>query len=387
MNNENLGIPISNFKLMNTIKYLLQKEFIQIFRNKTLLPLIFVLPVVQLIILVNAATFEMKNIDMIVLDKDLSQSSRNLISKFEGSPFYHINSFTFSLEEAEEKLLDNSADVILNIPANFERDLLRNNKSKIQFLINAINGTAAGLINAYSISIVQDFNKEIIQEWYDLNQIKIELPIKLNYRYWFNENLEYTIYMLPGILVILVTLIGMFLSALNIVREKEIGTIEQINVTPIKKYQFIIGKLLPFLIIALFEMAFGLVIGRLLFDQPMVGSLWLLFGFTFVYLLVALGLGLFFSAISANQQQVMFTVYFFLLTFILMSGIFTPVESMPDWAQIINRINPFMYFMKAIRMILLKGSGFFDILDEFVSLSIYAVVILSLAIWRYRKTV
>ncbi|MBT3207740.1 MAG: ABC transporter permease [Bacteroidetes bacterium] len=372
---------------MNTIKYLLQKEFIQIFRNKTLLPLIFVLPVVQLIILVNAATFEMKNIDMIVLDKDLSQSSRNLISKFEGSPFYHINSFTFSLEEAEEKLLDNSADVILNIPANFERDLLRNNKSKIQFLINAINGTAAGLINAYSISIVQDFNKEIIQEWYDLNQIKIELPIKLNYRYWFNENLEYTIYMLPGILVILVTLIGMFLSALNIVREKEIGTIEQINVTPIKKYQFIIGKLLPFLIIALFEMAFGLVIGRLLFDQPMVGSLWLLFGFTFVYLLVALGLGLFFSAISANQQQVMFTVYFFLLTFILMSGIFTPVESMPDWAQIINRINPFMYFMKAIRMILLKGSGFFDILDEFVSLSIYAVVILSLAIWRYRKTV
>jgi ABC-2 type transport system permease protein len=191
--------------------------------------------------------------------------------------------------------------------------------------------------------------------------------------------------MVPGILVILVTIISLFLTAMNIVREKEMGTIEQINVTPIRKYQFIIGKLLPFLIIALFELAFGLFLGRILFDVPIVGSLPLLFGFAVIYLLVILGFGLFLSVISDSQQQVMFVVFFFMLVFILMSGIFTPTESMPEWANQVNIINPIAYFMRVIRMILLKGSGFIDILPEFFSLTIYAIISLSLAVWRYRK--
>ena len=191
--------------------------------------------------------------------------------------------------------------------------------------------------------------------------------------------------MLPGILVILVTLIGAFLTALNIVREKEMGTIEQINVTPIKKYQLIIGKLVPFWCIALFDLAFGLVVGKILFHVPIIGSVFLIFGFASVYLLVALGLGLFISSLAQTQQQVMFIIYFFLLTFILMSGIFTPLESMPDLAKKINIINPFAYFMRAMRMIMLKGSTFFDVLKDLASLAIYAVVILSLALWRYRK--
>ena len=193
--------------------------------------------------------------------------------------------------------------------------------------------------------------------------------------------------MLPGILVILITIIGMFLAALNIVREKEMGTIEQINVTPILKYQFIFGKLFPFWVIAMFELAFGLTIGKILFSIPMVGSLWLLFGFTAVYLIVALGLGLFVSTLSNTQQQVMFLMFFFMLTFVLLSGIFTPVESMPEWAHWVNKINPYAYFMRVIRMILLKGSGFWDISKEFFSLLIYGTIILSLAVWRYRKTV
>ncbi len=191
--------------------------------------------------------------------------------------------------------------------------------------------------------------------------------------------------MLPGILVILVTIIGMFLTALNLVREKELGTSEQINVTPIRKYHFILGKLFPFWVIALFELAFGLTIGRLFFHLPVLGSVGLLFLYASVYLLVVLGIGLFISTLASSQQQVMFLSFFFMLTFILMSGIFTPVESMPLWAQRINIINPFAYFMKVIRMILLKGSGFADIQRDFYSLIIYASVILSLAVWRYRK--
>jgi ABC-2 type transport system permease protein len=156
-------------------------------------------------------------------------------------------------------------------------------------------------------------------------------------------------------------------------------------VSPIKKYQFIIGKLFPFLCIALFELAFGLSIGKLIFNIPMVGSLPLLFMFAIVYLLVALGIGLLISTLSSTQQQVMFVNFFVMIVFIMMSGIFTPTESMPDWAQKANIFNPVAYFMEVIRMILLKGSGFIDIWKSFVSLSIYAIVVLSLATWKYKK--
>jgi len=372
---------------MRTILYLLQKEFIQIFRNKTMLPIIFILPIVQLIILVNAATLEMKNIDMLVVDNDLSPSSRKLIGKFEGSKFFNLKEFTFSIEKAKQELLKNEADIIINIPSGFEKDLFGQEKTKIQLLINAINSTAGGLTNFYATMVISDFNKNIIAENINILPLKSYKNINVIPKFWYNTELNYKIYMLPGILVILITVIGMFLSSLNLVREKEMGTIEQINVTPIKKYQFIAGKLIPFWIIALFELAFGLIIGKLLFQVPMIGSLFLLFGFASVYLLVMLGIGLLISTIADNQQQVLFINFFFLLVFILMSGIFTPVESMPDWSQKVNIINPLAYFMKVIRMVLLKGSAFNDIKEQFFSLLVYASIVLSLAIWRYRKVV
>jgi ABC-2 type transport system permease protein len=192
--------------------------------------------------------------------------------------------------------------------------------------------------------------------------------------------------MAPGILAVLVTIIGMFMSGMNLVREKEIGTIEQLNVTPVRKYHFIIGKLVPFWIIGLFDLAFGLLIAWVVFDLPIVGSLWLLFGLASVYLLSVLGLGLFISTVTDTQQQVMFISFFFMMIFILMGGIFTPVESMPQWAQTVDRLNPIFYFMKVMRMVVLKGSGFFDLIEEFVSLLILGFTFLSLAIWRYRKT-
>ncbi len=370
---------------MRTILYIIQKEFIQVFRNKRMLPIIFVLPIVQLLILVNAATFEMKQINMAVVDMDLSSSSRQLTSKFQGSPFYRIISAPFSYSEANLLMQKGDVDVIIQIPYGFEKDLIKEKNTQVQLIVNAINGATAGLINAYSTNIILDFNREILIEWLNPSEMGGIRRIVTETSYWYNPKLNYTTYMVPGILVLLVTIIALLLSGMNIVREKEIGTIEQINVTPIKKIEFIAGKLLPFWIIALFELAFGLVIGKLLFNIPIEGSLWLIFLSASVYLFVILGFGLLISTMTNTQQQSMLVSFFFMVVFILMSGLFTAIETMPLWAQRVDLVNPLAYFIKIMRMVMLKGSSFADISTLFYSLVVYAVLIISLAIWRYRK--
>lgn len=371
---------------MKTIIYILQKEFRQIFRNRVLLPMIFGMPLLQMLILVFAATFEMKNIEMVVVDKDLSETSRELIAKFDAIPFYQIDFAVPDEIVGEDMLLRDQADVILIIPGNMERKLVRNNEAKVQLLINAIDGNSAQLIYAYSAQIIGNYNKNLIAELKGIPEFTPPSEIKISESYWYNRELDYHWFMAPGILAVLVTVIGMFMSGMNLVREKEIGTIEQLNVTPVKKYQFIIGKLVPFWVIALLDLAFGLFIAWLIFDMPIVGSLWLLFGMSSVYLVGVLGLGLFISTVSDTQQQVMFISFFFMMVFLLMGGIFTPVESMPYWAQAIDRINPIYYFIRIMRNIVLKGSGFFDLLEEFFSLVVLGIVFLGLAIWRYKKT-
>ncbi len=367
---------------MKTILYLLQKEFIQIFRNKTMLPIIFVMPVMQLLILSYAATFEMKNIKLHITDRDQSSMSRSLISKFKASGFYTIVNYSDVYKIAENDLKVNKADMILQIPDHFERDLIRDDKAKLQITINAINGSAAGLINAYTFSIIKDFNRNVLIETYGT---RLEMPIQTTTSYWYNPQLDYKTYMVPGILVLLITIIGMFLSSMNVVREKELGTIEQINVTPIHKYQFIAGKLIPFWVIAMFELAFGLLLAKIVFALPVLGNVGVVFAVAAVYILVVLALGLLISTLTNTQQQAMFIAWFFMVIFIMMSGLFTPVESMPVWAQKVNIINPVAYFIKVMRMVLLKGSGFADILHEIFSLAIYAIVVLLMAVGLYRK--
>lgn len=371
---------------MRTIRFILYKEFLQIFRNRTMLPIMFIVPIVQLIVLVHAATMEMKHIDLYVVDKDFSSASKKLINKFKGSPFFIVSKMGFSVSEAESAMLKNKTDAILHIPSNFEKSLLSGNSSEIQLLIDAINGMKAGLTNAYASAVISGFNKEIINEQGSNKLITVNSKrIRTYFSFWYNPQLNFKYYMVPGILVILVSIIGLFLTALNLVREKETGTIEQINVTPVMKYQLLAGKLIPFWIIALFELAFGLVIGKILFKIPFEGSILLLFSFAGIYLLTILGIGLLISTMANTQQQVMFMVFFFMLTFILMSGIFTPEESMPYIAQKINLLNPFSYFMRAIRMIMLKGSGFREIFSDFAAITVFGVTTLSMSIWRYRK--
>lgn len=372
---------------MRTIRFLLKKEFLQIFRNRSMLPLIFVMPLVQLLILANAATFEIKNINFEVIDFDRSSFSRELISKFTASGYFRLQGSSFSVKESEESFKKNKTSLIINIPEGFEKDYRTDGKAKIQLNVNAEDGNAAGLIFSYSSGIIRQFGSDIITEWQGAGALQqASAPvIDITFSNWFNPKLNYKTYMVPGILVVLVTMIGMFLTGMNIAREKEMGTIEQLNVTPIKKYQFIIGKLLPFWIIALFELSFGLTLGKLIFDIPIVGSIAFIFLSAAIYLFVVLGMGLLISTVTDTQQQAMFIAWFFMVIFLLMGGLFTSVEGMPAWAQTLNTINPIAHFNRIMRMIMLKGSGLSDILNTLYFLAGYAVVILSLAVWRYRK--
>lgn len=369
---------------MRKILFLLQKEFLQIFRNRSILPILFVMPIVQIFLLSYAANFEIKNIKVFVVDHDKSQASRQLLDKLQGSGYFQLAGQSENPERGYKALDFDQADVLLNIPLGFEKDLYKQQAASLQLLINAINGVKAGLANAYVNAVVQDYNQLVRAE-----QISMQLTsagIVIDTSNWYNPELSYQTFMVPGILVLLVSMIAVFLSSMNIVREKEVGTIEQLNVTTIKKYQFIIGKLLPFLIIALAEFSIGLLIAHFHFRISFEGSLGLIYLFAFIYLLLVLGMGMFVSTITETQQQAMFISWFFLVIFILMSGLFTPIENMPDWAQLITQFNPVAYFVRIMRMVLLKGSGFADVAPLFGMVTLYAVVINLLAIWNYRKT-
>jgi len=371
---------------MKTLFYVLQKEFIQVRRDTIMLRMIIMIPILQMLVLVFAATYDLKNVNVFLVDQDLSSTSRELASKIDASPFFSINNTSFNPEDGEKKILNNTDDMVLVIPKGFERNLMREDKASLQLLVNAIDGQSAQLGYAYASSVIRDYNKNIIAEWKGLPEFKPPYQINAVSRFWYNSELEYKWYMAPGVLALLVTLIGLMLSGMSLVKEKEQGTIEQLNVTPIKKIQFLAGKLIPFIVIALFDLSFGLFLARMVFNLPIVGNLGLVFGFGVLYLIGILGLGLFISTVANTQQQVMFVGFFFMMIFILMSGIFTPVESMPHWAQLFDQINPVYHFMRVLRMVVLKGSHFSDLIHEFVALCILGTTFLSLAVWRYRKT-
>lgn len=371
---------------MRTIKFLLQKEFRQVFRNKTIVMMIFAMPLIQLLIMPFAANYEIKNINLSVVDNDHSSYSQKLIATIISSGYFKLTGFNASFKEAFGLIEAEKADLVLEIPQGFEQNLVRENEQKLLIAVNAINGSKANLGGAYLNSIIQNFNSDI--------RLQLTMPTKLNtspaiditISNWYNPLMNYHLFMVPGILAILVTMIGSYLSALNIVKEKEVGTIEQINVTPIKKYHFILGKLIPFWIIGLIVFSLGLVIARLIYGIIPQGSLVLLYGFIALYLLAVLGLGLLISTFCETQQQAMFISFFFTMIFILMGGLFTPIDSMPDWAKFIASLNPVSYMIDVMRMVILKGSGFNDIKSHVGKIAIFAIVLNSWAIWNYKKT-
>jgi ABC-2 type transport system permease protein len=370
---------------MRTIVILLRKEFRQIFRNRAMLPIIFVLPIVQLLVLAFAATFEVRETPVALVLDDAGPSAREFVRKMESSGYFDIVETTASSEAAGRAMDAGRVQMILHLPDGFSRSVQSPTPARhtIQIILNAQDGATAGVVQAYISRIIAEFNsgRGAASAYGPSTTGTIELrPV-----HWYNPQLDYQTYMVPGILVILVTMIGTFLSAMNVVREKEIGTIEQLNVTPIRKGELIAGKLIPFWIIALFELAFGLAVAWLVFRIPMQGSLLLIFGLASVYLLAMLGLGLWISTVTETQQQAMFIAWFVLVVCILMSGLFTPIESMPGWAQWLTELNPVAHFIEIMRRVLLKGAGFQAVAGQAAALVAFAALMLILSVKQYRK--
>ncbi|HEX8360433.1 MAG TPA: ABC transporter permease [Longimicrobium sp.] len=380
---------------MRIIWFLVRKEYLQIFRDRAMVVQIFLLPLVQLLVLSNAATFEITSTRMSVVDLDRSSASRRLVTGFAASGYFVPRLYTASAAEADEALVDREVSMILTIPAGFERDLVRSGAAPVQLVLNAEEGAAAGIVRSYAVRILNAYSREAGAELRPtmLTAREGERPpspaaphIDVRTRGWYNPMLDYHAYMVPGILVFLVTLVGTLLTAQNIAREKEIGTLEQLNVTPITRGQFIAGKLLPFWILALVDLVLGLVVARLVFDVPMRGNLLIVFAAAAVYLVAALGIGLWISTLAETQQQAMFITFFILVIYVLMSGLFTPVDSMPRPVQWLTELNPVKHFIVIMRAVLVKGAGFAAVQKPFYALIAFAAVVLTLAVRQHSKT-
>ncbi len=370
---------------MRTIRFLLQKEFRQIFRNRAIIVMIMVMPVMQLIILPLAANYEVKNVNLAIVDHDHSTYSKKLGNKITASGYFRLTGYTASFKEAMTLIEADRADLILEIPHGFERSLIRENEQKVFIAVNAINGVKANLGGAYLATILRDYNVELRLQLVDANIINPLPTIEITSLNRFNTFMNYKVYMVPGILAILVTMIGGFLTALNIVKEKEVGTIEQINVTPIKKHHFILGKLIPFWVLGNIVFTLGLAVSWVIYGIMPVGNLLVLYLFVSVYLLAVLGFGLLVSTFCDTQQQAMFIMFFFMMIFILLGGLFTSIDSMPDWAKAVTYVNPVRYLIEVMRMVILKGSELKNVVFHLEVVALFAVVLNTLAVLNYRK--
>jgi len=380
---------------MRTLGYLLRKEFLQIFRDRFMVAQLLLMPIIQLLLLGNAATFEVKSSRMYVVDRDHSETSRGLVDRLQASGRFVMSGGSPSLDVANQLMLARKVDAILSIPADFEKDIVRTRSADVQLIMNAEDGAAAGVTQSYAAQIIAAYAAELgatlrptaAQLSAGGSTIQPTPPIEVRARGWYNPDLDYSDYMVPGILVQLVTVVGSLMAAMNIVREKELGTLDQLSVTPLSRAAFIAAKLIPFWIIALVELALGLLVARFVFHIPMVGSILLVFAAAMVYLLAALGIGLFVSTLVETQQQAMFVTFFIVMVYLLMSGLFTPVRSMPVWAQWMAQLNPVKHFITIMRAVLLKGAGVADVIVPIGILGAFGVVFLSLAIRQYGRRV
>lgn len=371
---------------MRAIKILLIKEFQQIFRNPAILRMILVMPAVQLIIMPFAANYEVKNINLAIVNHDNSQYSQQLVNKILSSGYFKLSLSTQSYDVALKSVEKDKTDVIIEIPSNFEKDLIKDSKTKIFVSANAVNPSKAGIGSAYVMGIIREFNSAILAQLVQQPKFNNIPKIEATPIFWYNKFLNYKMYMVPGILVSLITMVGSLLASINLVQEKEIGTMEQINVTPIKKWQFILGKLIPFWIMGIVMLTIGMTISYLIFGIIPQGSFGLIYLFAALYLIGLLGIGLLISTAAETQLQANFIGFFVIMFFNMLSGLFTPIDGMPQWAIYLAKANPVTYFIEVMRMIIMKGSGFYDVLPQFLSLIVMAIVFNTLAILNYHKT-
>lgn len=366
---------------MRPILSLAWVELLHVGRDRATLAQVLLVPIVQLLVLANAATFAIRETPTAIVDQDRTAVSRGLAARLAASGHFRIVPAVDAPDVAHRALDEGAITLAVLIPPGLEQDIVRTGHGEVQLLLNGEKGGASAVVQSYAAQVVAGYARERAAA----AGRRIAAPVDVRVRNLYNASLDYRHYMVPGILVSLVTLIGTLLTAQNIARERELGTLEQLNVTPITRAQFIIAKLLPFWVLAMLLLAVGLIVGWAVFDVPIRGSLVLLFGAAAIHLIVALAMGLFISTLVQTQQQAMFVTFFLMLIYLLMSGLFTPIDSMPRWVQHASDLTPIKHFVAISRGVLLKGAGIADIARELVILTVYSVAMLAVAVARYRK--
>jgi ABC-2 type transport system permease protein len=370
---------------MQQIYYIIRKEFKQIFRTREMIAIIFIAPLLQMLVLGFAITNEVKHVKLVIADRDNSFVSREIIKGFQNTDRFDFIGYLNSDQGLKDAIHNWEAQMAIVIPVGFGRDLQRNLHPEIQLIVDGVDGNTAGVALGYAGGIINQFVQNYIN--HPLKRIhlrKVHL-VQQQERMWYNINLNNAQYMVPGIVVVLITIISMMLSAINIVREKELGTLEQLMVTPIKKHQLLIGKIIPFLILTFIELAIVMKAAQIIFSIKMEGSYFLLFSLAFLFLFTTLGLGIFVSTITQSQQQAMFVSWFLMVFMLLMSGLFIPIENMPMSLKQLTYLNPMRYFMYIMRDIFQKGSSIQYLLKDVVPMTFYGLVIFIFSVFKFQK--
>lgn len=373
---------------MHKLVILLKKEFLQIFRDKFMLRTVILLPVMQLLVLPLAANYDIKNFRMAAIDRDNTQFSRRLLTKLQAGGYFSLVEAAPSWALAERMIERGEVDMIVEIPDRFERDMVLGKSPKLSLHISAINGLSAGVAAGYANSITGDFAAELAAERLipaPGEAAKFPVQIHTATQEWYNPKFDYKTVIVPGILALLITIAGLSMTALNAVKEKERGTIEQLNVTPMSRTRYMLAKMIPFFLIGMVQFTIGLAIARTVYAIPMVGNLFLLYGIVALYLAGVLCLGFVIANISETQVQAIFPTFFIMMILILMSGLFTPIESMPEWAQRADTVNPVAHIISSIKMVMVKGSSGADLLRHWVGLGVFAAAMGVLSVVTFRK--
>lgn len=364
---------------------LIRKEFSQIFRNTNILRLMLMAPIVQLIVIPLAADFEVKHINLAVVDHDRSPLSQKIQQDMISSGYFRLKLQASGQREAQAALDRGLADMTLEIPVGFERQLYRENEARLYLNADAVNVVKAGLALNYGTQIIRQVNDDIRSEQMRPKAGQTTPGIETTARFWYNPSFNYRRYMAPGILALLLIMVGAMMSSLNIVREREIGTLEQINVTPVRSYQFLLAKLVPFWLIGLVSLTLGLLVCYLVFGIISAGGYLTIYVFTMVFLIAALGIGQLIALFTDTQQQATLFAFFFMMMFVFLSGLYTPVESMPDWARTLAWANSVTHFVDVMRSVTLKGSSIGDLQHRLWALILFAVLFNALAVLKYQK--
>lgn len=365
---------------------IIKKEFYQVRQDKRMLGVSIIAPILQVVLLGYAATTDIKYSNLVVCDMDRTAESRELIQNFTNS-HYFVLKYAVDVPNEVDSYIDNAeASVALVIPQGFSEKVFGRKTAPLQMVFDGADANTANILLGYATQIVASYSQSIVINAASVLQGAKVGRILPEPRVWFNPDLKSQNFMVPGVVALVLMIITMTLTSLGIVKEKEIGTLEQLLVTPIKAYQLILGKLIPFVIIGAFDMLIVLAIARFWFEVPLLGSLPLLFGLSGLFILTTLGLGLFISTIARSQQQAMLIAqFFFFMPFMFLSGFSFPIENMPAVIQWITYVIPLRYFLVIVRGVFLKGSSMAELWPQALALLVFGVSILTLSVLRFKR--